>query len=88
MRRFRQLLDDVRNPGRYASLYPDQPLETSPDDAGKWRVQCVLMNAEVRYSLYLKLLEEWAPKRNRSRKTDWPLPPWYERPLSPSQADY
>ena len=82
MRRFKQLLEDVRNPGPYTDLYPEQPLETSPEDAGKWRVQCLLMNAEIRYSLYLQLLEDWVSKRNRSRKSlsDWPLPPWYVPP--------
>ncbi|KAK1835718.1 hypothetical protein QBC39DRAFT_378426 [Podospora conica] len=78
IRRFKQLLEDVRYPGPYANLYPKQPPGTSPQDAGTWRVQCLLMNAEIRYSLYLQLLEDWASKRNRSAKTltDWPVPPW------------
>lgn len=82
MRRFKQLLEDVRNPGPYTGLYPEQPLGTSAEDAGSWRVQCLLMNAEIRYSLYLQLLEDWVSKRNRSRKSlsDLPLPPWYEPP--------
>lgn len=36
------------------------------------------MNAEVRYSLYLRLLEDWvvANKGKAARLDNWPLPPW------------
>jgi hypothetical protein len=36
------------------------------------------MNAEVRYSLYLHLLESWIVMNwDRAKNPDkWPLPPW------------
>jgi hypothetical protein len=35
------------------------------------------MNAEVRYSFYLRLLRDWVVKHNSgAEKEDWPLPPW------------
>lgn len=35
------------------------------------------MNAEVRYSFYLQLLDDWIRKHGRKgAKSDWPLPPW------------
>jgi hypothetical protein len=38
------------------------------------------MSAEVRYSLYLQLLEEWLERNSDKAVKDrnsWPTPPWY-----------
>ena len=80
MRRFRLMIQDAQSPGPRADRFPAPP---SPlpveEDAAAWRVQALLMNAEVRYGLYLRLLDEWvAANRAAAANLDnWPLPPWY-----------
>src|SRR5690242_15488048 len=75
--RFRALFAHVESPGSLASKYPAPP----PGDevstrrtAKQWRVQAFLMNAEVRYSFYLRLLQDWIHKNGPGAgKKDWPL---------------
>ncbi|AEO55157.1 hypothetical protein MYCTH_2107828 [Thermothelomyces thermophilus ATCC 42464] len=66
LRRFRALFNHVESPGRHDSnYYPEPPPGnevSSRNAAGQWRVQAFLMNAEVRYSFYLRLLREWVVK--------------------------
>ncbi|KAK9853403.1 hypothetical protein MYU51_006475 [Penicillium brevicompactum] len=49
MRKFKRILEDAKNPGRDADSYPLPPPGVSgQEQEGKWRVQCLLMSAEVR----------------------------------------
>ncbi|KAK1753320.1 hypothetical protein QBC47DRAFT_462933 [Echria macrotheca] len=87
MRKFRSIIQDAEAPGAYVTRYPDPPKTMTEREAPKWRVQCLLMMAEFRYSMYLHLLESFAAA-NVSKQT-WPLPPWdvaiilYAHMLSP-----
>ncbi len=79
MRRFRLIIQDAESPGAHADRFPDPPRALpAEDEAARWRVQALLMNAEVRYALYLRLLEEWvvANKEAAENPDNWPLPPW------------
>ncbi|KAH8705709.1 hypothetical protein BGW36DRAFT_422251 [Talaromyces proteolyticus] len=78
MRKFKRILEDVERPGRHAHKFPRPPPGVSgQENEGKWRVQCLLMSAEVRYSLYLQTLERWIASYGlKSPKDKWPLPPW------------
>jgi hypothetical protein len=83
MRRFQRILQDIRNPVFNAEYFPALPKDVDLAAAGddvqeRWRVQAFLMNAEVRYSLYLRLLRDWvvANPEKRRDKDAWPLPPW------------
>ncbi|KAK3196513.1 hypothetical protein K4F52_000395 [Lecanicillium sp. MT-2017a] len=71
IQKFRLILDDTANPpSNLAAKYPELPRTFhGDDDTAQWRVQCLLMNAEVRYAQYLRLLD----RRATSSK---PLPPW------------
>ncbi|KAJ6048035.1 hypothetical protein N7460_004182 [Penicillium canescens] len=51
MRKFKRILEDAERPGRHAHRFPPPPPGVSgQEQEGKWRVQCLLMSAEVRYS--------------------------------------
>ncbi|EAQ87091.1 predicted protein [Chaetomium globosum CBS 148.51] len=78
LQRFYALIDHVRFPGPYVAKYPAIPTRHKNADHGQqWRVQAFLMNAEVRYSFYLRCLDDWLLKRSQGlRENDWPLPPW------------
>lgn len=81
MRKFKRILEDVEHhPGWHADRFPSLPTGVSgPGIEGKWRVQCLLMNAEIRYSMYLGLLEKWITAHEPDApKDEWPLPPWYD----------
>ncbi|GAB1317002.1 hypothetical protein MFIFM68171_07212 [Madurella fahalii] len=77
---FRKLFNYVESPGPYASKFPLPPSgvdASDPDEGSRWRIQCFLMNAEVRYSFYLRLLRDWIEANGLlAGKKDWPLPPW------------
>ncbi|KAK4248981.1 hypothetical protein C7999DRAFT_30512 [Corynascus novoguineensis] len=91
LRKLRALFAHVELPDTRATAYPTPPPgeEASPEETQrKWRVQAFLMNAEIRYSFYLRLLREWVLKykpdkssnNNNSNDGDgwaeeWPLPP-------------
>lgn len=79
MQRFSRIIQDAASPGPHADRFPASPrrLKTKKE-AGQWRVQCLLMNAEVRYSLYLRLLEDWLVENKgyTPEHDSWPLPPW------------
>lgn len=81
MRKLKDILDFARVPGRDASLFPTPPAECkSWEQAAQWRVQCILMSAEVRYPMYLKLLESrilQAGKKGDQQDVELVLPPWY-----------
>ncbi len=78
MRRFSIIINAAAYPGPYASWFPKPPRRlANEDEAARWRVQCLLMNAEVRYGLYLRLLSDWIFKRGKGAPSEsWPLPPW------------
>lgn len=68
------MLDGARD-GRAAN-YPPEPASCSTPD--RWRVQCLLMAAEFRYGLYLRMLKQWVqPVMRKTYKLseEWPLPP-------------
>ncbi|KAK4243257.1 hypothetical protein C7999DRAFT_18376, partial [Corynascus novoguineensis] len=65
LRRLRALFAHVESPGVLAAAYPAPPPgdEVSSEKTWRqWRVQAFLMNAEVRYSFYLRLLRKWVLK--------------------------
>jgi len=79
MRRFRRIIQDTTTPRRHPNRFPAPPRRlANEDEAGTWRVQCLLLNAEVRYALYLRLLNDWvvANKGKGVTADNWPLPPW------------
>ncbi|KAH6632871.1 hypothetical protein F5144DRAFT_534795 [Chaetomium tenue] len=82
LQRFCALIDHVKLPGPYAAKYPTIPTLHRDSTATKnadqqWRVQAFLMNAEVRYSFYLRCVDNWLLKQSQGlRENDWPLPPW------------
>ncbi|KAJ5825222.1 hypothetical protein N7474_002360 [Penicillium riverlandense] len=78
MRKFKCILNDVEYPSRHADRFPPPPPGVSgPEEEARWRVQCLLMSAEVRYSMYLQSLERWIASHGlQSPKDEWPLPPW------------
>lgn len=80
MRKLRGIIDYARLPGRDASLFPRPPAGCDDQEqAAQWRVQCILMSAEVRYPMYLKLLESRvleARKRGKRQDIELVLPPW------------
>lgn len=60
MRKFKRILEDAENPGRHADRFPPPPPGVSgQEQEGMWRVQCLLMSAEVRYARYLDMLVRW-----------------------------
>ncbi|KAJ4294725.1 hypothetical protein N0V88_004959 [Collariella sp. IMI 366227] len=81
MRKFQSLFAYAESPGsRYLARFPLPPSgvdASKEDEAAQWRVQCFLMSAEVRYSFYLQLLQDWVTKNQpNAAKRNWPLPPW------------
>lgn len=80
MGKLMKVLRDFQEPWAvWAKCFPPIPPQFSTDeDATVWRVQCMLMGAEIRYSMYLKVLEKWILDHGiESSKDEWPLPPWY-----------
>lgn len=80
MSKLRNVLRDVQRPDlAWAACFPPIPPQFSTtEDIVVWRVQCMLMGAEIRYSMYLKVLEKWILDHGiKSPKDQWPLPPWY-----------
>jgi hypothetical protein len=77
MRKLKVILDDTEKSGANEALYPAPPPGYSglEKDAG-WRAQCLLMSAEIRYPMYLQLLEKWVTAHSTASKDEWPLPPW------------
>ncbi|KAJ5604818.1 hypothetical protein N7510_009972 [Penicillium lagena] len=60
MRKFKCILDDVEQPSGQTRRFPPLPPGISGQkEEARWRVQCLLMSAEVRYSIYLQILERW-----------------------------
>lgn len=82
MQKFKRILEDAARPGRYTHRFPRPPFGVSGQEKeGKWRVQCLLMSAEVRYSMYLQTLERWIASHGLKAPRDkWPLPPWCGNP--------
>jgi hypothetical protein len=82
MRKFKRILEDAERPGTHAHRFPPPPPGvSSQEQEGKWRVQCLLMSAEVRYSRYLLMLERWIRSYGvKAPKDEWPLPPWCDNP--------
>jgi hypothetical protein len=78
MRRFSIIIQAAAFPGPYVDWFPVPPRRlANEDEAARWRVQCLLMNAEVRYGLYLRLLNDWIATKGRGAPVQvWPLPPW------------
>ena len=80
MRIFKRIIDDARAPGENAERYPKAPDGVSSEqDLAQWRVQSLLMSAEVRYSMYLTVLYKWCAEPGNHFEKDignWPLPPW------------
>jgi hypothetical protein len=79
MRKFKGILEDTEQPSLNESFYPAPPAGVStPEMKASWRVQCLMMSAEVRYSMYLQLLEKWVTTHPGAAgsKDQWPLPPW------------
>jgi len=79
MRRFKRITLDAASPGPHADRFPAPPRPLSNErELKRWRVQCLLMSAEVRYPLYLRLLENWVVnnKDKAADRDNWPLPPW------------
>ncbi len=75
MKKFSLIIKDAENPELHTSRYPAAPATaTKPRDVKMWKVQCLLMAAEFRYSMYLDLLEK--KYAQAVSKQDWPLPPW------------
>ncbi|KAL2153355.1 hypothetical protein VTH82DRAFT_4510 [Thermothelomyces myriococcoides] len=80
--RFRALFDHVESPGHHGPNYPSPPPgneASSTEAVSQWRVQAFLMNAEVRYSFYLCLLQKWVAEgrvEGDGWANSWPLPPW------------
>jgi len=85
MKRFQCIIDGARSPVQFSDRFPPPPTSaevTSEEELGRWRVQALLMSAEVRYSLYLRFLRDWVNDfpEQRADKSSWPLPPWYVGP--------
>ena len=79
MKNLRKLLRDVQQPdAESAKWFPALPAGFSTDEeAAVWRVQCMLMAAEIRYGMYLKLLQAQIQIPSIGYNKDkWPLPPW------------
>ncbi|KXX73709.1 Glycine-rich domain-containing protein 1 [Madurella mycetomatis] len=80
LRKLQSLFDHAESFGPDASKFPLPPPgvdASDPEEGSRWRTQCLLMNAEVRYSFYLRLLRDWIEANGQlSSKKDWPLPPW------------
>ncbi|KAK3293783.1 uncharacterized protein B0H64DRAFT_461984, partial [Chaetomium fimeti] len=79
LQRFCALIDHVKSPGPYAATYPTSHTDSVPTKSSnkQWRLQAFLMNAEVRYSFYLRFLENWILEHSPAAGgKDWPLPPW------------
>ncbi|KAH6855531.1 hypothetical protein B0I37DRAFT_337966 [Chaetomium sp. MPI-CAGE-AT-0009] len=79
LQKFCALMDHVKSPGPYAATYPTSHTDSVPtkNSNQQWRLQAFLMNAEVRYSFYLRFLEEWIIKHGPGAGgKNWPLPPW------------
>ncbi|KAJ4147136.1 hypothetical protein LMH87_001683 [Akanthomyces muscarius] len=80
MRKLKGIVHYARYPGRDASLFPAPPAGCNGEEqAAQWRLQSILMNAEVRYPMYLKLLESRMLQSRRNRRRQEPdlvVPPW------------
>lgn len=79
MRRFTLIIQHAASPTLDPNRFPAPPRGlVDQDEGGRWRVQCLLMNAEVRYGLYLRLLNDWvvANKGKGATHDSRPLPPW------------
>ncbi len=78
MRRFSHIIQAAAYPGPYANWFPAPPRRlANEDEAARWRVQCLLMGAEVRYALYLRLLSDWIATNGHGAPVESrPLPPW------------
>ncbi|KAG7284454.1 hypothetical protein NEMBOFW57_010827 [Staphylotrichum longicolle] len=79
MRRFTTIIQHAISPTLDPNRFPAPPRGlVDQDEGGRWRVQCLLMNAEVRYALYLRLLNDWviANKSKGATPNNRPLPPW------------
>jgi len=77
MQKFRLIIQDAEEPqtSEYLDRFPPPPATVSrPEDRKRWRVQCLLMMAEFRYSMYLDLLDK--KFAGIVAKEKWPLPPW------------
>ena len=85
MQKFKRILEDAENPSSGGNhRFPPVPARvflSQEDEEAKWRVQCLLMSAEVRYSMYLQVLEKWISSHGvQSPKDEWPLLSWYDKP--------
>ncbi|OAA74851.1 hypothetical protein LEL_06839 [Akanthomyces lecanii RCEF 1005] len=80
MRKLKGIVHYARYPGRDASLFPAPPAGCNGEEqAAQWRLQSILMNAEVRYPMYLKLLESRMLQSRQNRRRQEPdlvVPPW------------
>ncbi|OOQ84106.1 hypothetical protein PEBR_31789 [Penicillium brasilianum] len=78
MRRFKCILEDAEQPSKPTQAFPPPPPRIlGQKDEAKWNLQCLLMSAEVRYSMYLRILARWITSRDfQSSRDEWPLPPW------------
>jgi hypothetical protein len=79
MQKFKCILEDAEHPSSGKHRFPPVPPRVilSQEEEAKWRLQCLLMSAEVRYSMYLQILENWISLHGlQSPKDQWPLPPW------------
>jgi len=81
MIKFRRIIQDIKYPKTYTEWFPESPnkiYNQKHELAATWRVQALLMNAEVRYSLYLRFLRDWINQNHEKAadKENWPLPPW------------
>jgi hypothetical protein len=84
MQKFKCILESAEQPGGDTKAFPTPPSRIlDQEEEGKWRVQCLLMSAEVRYSMYLQILNKWVTSHGiQTPKDPWPLPPWYDDPNS------
>lgn len=79
MQKFKCILDSAEQPGEHTKAFPTPPPRISDQEEGKWRLQYLLMSAEVRYSMYIQFLNRLITSRGiQSSKDEWPLPPWYD----------
>lgn len=77
MRKLKGILDDTEQSGEDEAFYPAPPPgHEGSEKRGGWRLQCLLMSAEIRYPMYLRLLESWVTAHGAASKDEWPLPPW------------
>lgn len=80
MQKLKGIVDYARHPGRDAALFPAPPAGCDGEqEAAQWRLQSILMSAEVRYPMYLKLLESHMIRSRRNslrQEPDLVVPPW------------